>query len=74
MLMFTRTIPQIILAFVVDDVGLLGFFLKHLNLIIEDFVYSQEHSWFGQGGVQAGTVVGNLPGVSHNPTQMRSGG
>lgn len=28
---FIGPIPQIILAFVVDDVGLLGFFLKHLQ-------------------------------------------
>lgn len=35
MLKFIGPIPQIILAFVVDDVGLLGFFLKHLYLITE---------------------------------------
>lgn len=35
MLKFIGPIPQIILAFVVDDVGLLGFFLKHMYLITE---------------------------------------
>lgn len=35
-LKFIGFIPQIILAFVVDGVGLLGFFLKHLHLLIEE--------------------------------------